>query len=287
MHKISSFCVLFLMYGVGFFAAAYEPEKKPDNKWSVIKQPTLSNPEAIGSYANGCMQGAQSLPASGSGFVDMRRNRERYYGQPTLIRFIEQLGQYTASKHGHKHLIGDLSQPRGGRMNFGHSSHQVGLDVDIWMQTVAIEADVNPLRDMRSIVDKADGTVLHNRIPTPTRDALYFSATYPQTARIFVNPVVKWHLCQVETDTSWLRKIRPWWGHDQHFHVRLYCPEDSQHCRNQNPPPPGDGCDEKLWSWVDEQSGLVTGRIKPKPPSKKKPKPKIPPPQCEIVRQQP
>ena len=30
-------------------------------------------------------------------------------------------------------LIGDMSQPRGGPMKTGHASHQIGLDVDIWL----------------------------------------------------------------------------------------------------------------------------------------------------------
>lgn len=276
----------YLFCGLPLLGWGYEPENKPDNQWSRIKQPTQGRAEPIGSYANGCMRGAKALPASGEGFVDMRRNRNRYYGHPDLIDFIEQLSQYTAAIHGRKHLIGDLSQARGGRMNFGHSSHQVGLDVDIWMQTLAENVSVNPFRDMQTIVNKATGKILNEQLEQPTRDALYFAANYPQTARIFVNPVVKWHLCQTEQDTQWLRKIRPWWGHDQHFHVRLQCPTDAFGCKNQAAVPSGDGCNQSLWNWVDEQSGLVTGRIKPKPRSKKVRQPKIPPATCETIRRQ-
>lgn len=268
----------------GGCAFAYQPENKPDNAWSIIKTPTRQAPEPIGSYANGCMTGAQRLAPSGQGFVDMRRNRNRFYGQPELIDFIQALGRYTEQRHGRKHLIGDLSQPRGGRMNFGHSSHQIGLDVDIWMQTVGRQSTVNPYRDMKTIVDKASGLIRAGHIERPTRDALHFSATHPRVARIFVNPVVKWHLCQTENDTAWLRKVRAWWGHDQHFHVRLSCPENAINCKNQKPPPPGDGCNDSLYNWVDEQSGLVTGRIKPKPAPKRKRRPKIPPQACEWVR---
>lgn len=255
---------------VGFTSAfAYTPENKPDNAWSAIQQPTTETPESIGSYANGCLQGAEQLDTSGVGYIDMRRNRNRYYGQPKLISFIRDLGEYTNKHYGHKHLIGDLSQPRGGKMNFGHSSHQIGLDVDIWMQTVPRQQAVSPFRDMQTIANKATGEVINGRIAPPTRDALYFAATYPEVARIFVNPVVKWHLCQTEQGTAWLNKIRPWWGHDQHFHVRMQCPADDRQCHNQKPPPPGDGCNDNLYRWVDEQSGLVTGRIKPKKTSGK------------------
>ena len=48
---------------------------------------------------------------------------------------------------------------------------------------------------------------------------------------------------------DWLRKIRPWYGHHYHFHVRLKCPNDAGECVNQHPPPLGDGCDEAE-KWV-------------------------------------
>ncbi|PIE45324.1 MAG: penicillin-insensitive murein endopeptidase [Gammaproteobacteria bacterium] len=268
---------------------AHQPENKPDNDWSRIKTPTTGLSESVGGYANGCMTGAISLPASGEGYVDMRRYRNRYYGQPQLIEFIKALGQFTLKTHGRKHLIGDLSQPRGGKMNFGHSSHQIGLDVDIWMQTIKHQSSVNPYRDMKTIVDKANGTIVSGRIEKPTRDALHFAATYPAVARIFVNPVVKKSLCQTESDTSWLRKIRPWWGHDQHFHVRLQCPQGSSLCKNQKPIPQGSGCNEGLYHWVQEQSDIVTGKIKPRPKFKmirKKP-PKVMPMECDNIRYQP
>ena len=50
-------------------------------------------------------------------------------------------------------------------------------------------------------------------------------ASEPQVARMFVNPAIKRELCrEAGTDRAWLAKIRPWWGHDYHFHMRLVCP---------------------------------------------------------------
>src|SRR5439155_21254326 len=67
----------------------------------------------------------------------------------------------------------------------------------------------------------------------------------------FVNPLVKGALCaEAGDDRAWLRKIRPWWAHHEHFHVRLACPADSPDCERQPPLPPGDGCDELAW-WLD------------------------------------
>ena len=47
--------------------------------------------------------------------------------------------------------------------------------------------------------------------------------------------------------------MRPWWGHDDHFHVRLACPADSPECTPQAPLPPGDGCDALAW-WFDPKA---------------------------------
>ncbi len=281
------FFLLLLSLSASVAIAEYQPENKPDNAWSILKTPTTGQAEPIGSYANGCMAGAKRLPKSGKGYVDMRRNRARYYGQPELIQFIQALGRYTAKHHGKKHLIGDLSQARGGRMNFGHSSHQIGLDVDIWIQTVDIGKAVNPYREMKSIVDKVSGTIIGGDIPKATRDALHFSATHPKVARIFVNPVIKMHLCQTEINTSWLRKLRPWWGHNKHFHVRLSCPPNAENCKNQDPPSAGDGCNDSLYDWVEEQSLRLLRKSIPAKvniKAKKKRKPKILPEQCKWIQ---
>lgn len=262
--------LLSLLAGIATVAFAYQPENEPDNVWSVFSKPVKGYSNAIGSYSNGCMTGAKALPIAGDGYIDMRRNRNRYYGQPELIQFIRDLGRYTKSHHQRKHLIGDLSQPRGGRMNFGHSSHQIGLDVDIWMQTLPVKQSVNPYRDMKSVVDKISGTIKGGYLPKTTRDALYYSATRPNVARIFVNPVVKLNLCQTETDTAWLNKLRPWWGHDEHFHVRLRCSANQPLCKNQKAPPPGDGCNASLENWVNEQSSAAIAALSAPPSLTKK-----------------
>ncbi len=269
-----------------FTASSYEAENKPDNSWSIFKTVYPGEPEPIGSYANGCMTGASKLAEKGIGYQSVRRNRNRFYGQPELINFIELLGKYIDDKYSEKVLIGDMSMPRGGRMNFGHSSHQVGLDVDIWNQVISKKEKVLKNRDMHTIVNKATGAVIGGVLDKSLRDALYFSATYKDTARIFVNPVIKYNLCNTELDKSWLRKLRPWWGHDEHFHVRLDCPKGAVYCKKQNPIPAGSGCNDSLYNWVDEQSGIATGRIKPKARSKtaKKRKPKVEHTLCKDIK---
>ena len=62
-------------------------------------------------------------------------------------------------------------------------------------------------------------------------ELIRLAAQDAQVSRIFVNPAIKLKLCQtVKGDRSWLQKIRPWFGHDSHFHVRLTCPADAAYC---------------------------------------------------------
>jgi penicillin-insensitive murein endopeptidase len=57
--------------------------------------------------------------------------------------------------------------------------------------------------------------------------------------RIFVNPAIKQQLClDAGSDREWLRKVRPWFQHRAHMHVRLRCPAGSLECEDQAPPPP-------------------------------------------------
>ena len=96
-----------------------------------------------------------------------------------------------------------------------------------------------------------------NRFWTPEHArVLKAAASDPGVARIFVNSAIKQALCWSEPQGAgrmWLRKIRPWYGHDAHFHVRLNCPEGAPGCVEQAPMPAGDGCDETLaWWFTDE-----------------------------------
>ena len=259
------------------------PATHKENRWSAVRNPVSGAPQAIGGYANGCQIGAQILPESGEGHISIRRFRNRYYAQPTTIALIEHVGQRMAQQ-GRRILVGDLSQPIGGEMPYGHASHQSGLDVDFWFSTLAFNQHPPPdidSNDPPSMVDKAGGIMVPGYWQQDYRDALHAAATFPHTSRIFVNPVIKLHLCDTESDRRWLHKVRPWGGHDAHFHVRLECPPGSPYCESQKPLPPGDGCTDDLRKWVFDQSDAI---LNPKPPKPAKPKaPKIPPAQCDAL----
>jgi penicillin-insensitive murein endopeptidase len=91
-----------------------------------------------------------------------------------------------------------------------------------------------------------------------------------EVQRIFVNAAIKKAICRdAAGDRAWLTKVRPYYGHDYHFHVRMACPEGEEACRDQDPTPPGEGCDASLTYWFSDAI------LHPRPP-KTPPAPKPP-----------
>ena len=63
------------------------------NPWALQHQIAPGRPEAIGAYSAGCLQGAESLPQSGSGYQLLRPAQRRYYGHPELIDYLQDLAR--------------------------------------------------------------------------------------------------------------------------------------------------------------------------------------------------
>lgn len=229
------------------------------NPWAEVKTPAKGAPRAIGDYSSGCLQGAQALPLNGVGYQVMHPSRRRYYGHPSLLDFIVGLGRAVREAGLEVVLLGDLSQPRGGRASGGHASHETGLDVDIWYwhpkqaeQRKLTQKERESIK-ARSILDGKTSSIKAKWASTVAR-LLRLTAEDPRVERVFVHPIIKRELCaQPSDDRTWLRKIRPWYGHDDHLHVRLACPEDSPDCVRQSAVPAGDGCDEIDW-WFSEEA---------------------------------
>jgi penicillin-insensitive murein endopeptidase len=254
-------------------------------EWAAITRPISigDSPQSIGTYTSGCVSGAAVLPENGSGFQLMRLSRKRFYGHPHLIDFIETLGRHVQQEELGVLLIGDLGQPRGGPTLSGHRSHQTGLDVDIWFMLSATAIN-RPLSykereylGARPVVDLRTDSMDFNYWNWKNEKILELAARMPEVDRIFVNASIKRQLCLSKAPHDWLRKIRPWWKHEDHFHVRLKCPDTSPFCRRQEPLPGGDGCDASLTWWFSDEA---------KKPAPKKTEPVKPPPMpllCEKV----
>jgi penicillin-insensitive murein endopeptidase len=258
------------------------PAAGADTPWSRIQHVSLGAPAAIGGPSNGCIDGAETLPSTGTGFVSIRRHRNRYYGHPETIRLIQDLGRQMHARNGRNIMIGDLAQPRGGRMSSSHVSHQNGLDVDIWLAL----AD-SPAEAVRSTPEHRDPPTmltpkklsLNERFGPDQLFLIKSAAQDPAVDRILVNPGIKRALCRQEDNAKWLRKLRPWWGHDAHMHVRLKCPPGSPHCRQQAPVPMGSGCGSELAWWFSLEARTPSSTSSSNTP---KPRPQ-PPAQCQVL----
>jgi penicillin-insensitive murein endopeptidase len=238
---------------VPLFAAMLAAVAASAQEWGEVATPTSGPSQSIGFYSAGCLQGAQALPFDGPGYEAIRISRNRYWGQPVTIDFIMHLGDQTRAAGQAPLLIGDIGQPRGGPMSFGHASHQMGLDVDIWF-----ERQPGPRRPpaerenpkLRSLVRADDGGIDEAVFADQHVMLLHLAATAPGVDRIFVNKWIKQRLCQTVTgNRAWLNKLVVWVGHDEHFHVRLHCPPGNPQCQPQAGYYADDGCGEPLDLW--------------------------------------
>jgi penicillin-insensitive murein DD-endopeptidase len=250
--------------------------------WSRVDKPTASRlAQSIGKVTSGCLRGAATLPLNGQGYQVMRLSRARYFGHPDLVRFIQKLGQTAQNQHLGTLLIGDLGMARGGPTLSGHRSHQSGLDVDIWY-LLAREAGQRELSLSERehwgaptvLTPEANGVNPAQWLPA-NEQILEAAARLPEVDRIFVNARIKQVLCERKTSHDWLKKIRPWFAHADHFHVRLKCPSDNLHCKQQEPVPTGDGCGANLAWWFSAEAQMPSK----KPPSKKISLPK----ECDAI----
>lgn len=243
--------------------------------FGAVLRPANLPSRSIGFYSRGCLAGGMELPVDGPNWQAMRLKRNRNWGTPRLVAFIEKLASEVPRVSSWPGiLVGDMGQPRGGPMRTGHASHQIGLDADIWL---------TPMPNYRLSLDQRETMSAVNMVRTDWRGVdpahwtgnqaavIRLAAQDPEVERVLVNPAIKRQLCHdARGDRSWLRKVRPWWGHNYHMHVRLGCSSDNPSCREQAPPPPGDGCGKQLDWWMK----LIT---RPKaPPPKVPPKPKPP-----------
>jgi penicillin-insensitive murein DD-endopeptidase len=248
--------------------------------------PAQFKSEVFGFYAKGCLAGAEALPINGPHWQVMRLSRNRNWGHPTLINYIERLSERGAKVGWPGLLVGDMSQPRGGPMLTGHASHQIGLDADIWLRPMpSHELSRAEREEMSATMVVADSRKdVDPSVWTPAHFAIIKAAADdPLVERVFVNAAIKKKLCQMAgTDRTWLQKVRPYWEHDYHFHVRIKCPDDSPECKHQDPVPAGDGCGKELDWWFTDAV------LHPKPPPEpEKPRPPTKmadlPPACHQV----
>ena len=242
--------------------------------------------EIYGSYTAGCICNATALPPQGEGYQVVRLKRKRYFGHPSLIHLIKVLGHQTAANGWGILYIGDLAQKKGGPMPSGHASHQNGLDADILLMGIGMKDDLL-LNDIQreqfkpqSVLNKTFTALDPKKWHPQHGQVIRAAARFAHVERIFVHPLIKRALCQQFTGQKWLYKIRPWWGHYQHFHIRLACPADSPDCVSQPKPPFKKGCGEDLnWWFSDDAQRIPAKKTKRSGPQR----PSLPPRCLELL----
>jgi penicillin-insensitive murein DD-endopeptidase len=287
IRKFALLAVALLSVGADIAFAADSRPAKP--AFGAVTLPSAQSAQPIGFYAKGCQAGAVQLPYDGPNWEVMRLARNRRWGQPQLISFVEKLSHDAADKDGWPGLlIGDMSQPRGGPMINGHASHQIGLDADIWLSPMPRQHLTGEQREKLAAVSMLKSgeflTIDPNNWSAGQARLIMRAASFPEVQRIFVNPAIKKKLCESWTgDRSFMGKVRPIYGHDSHFHVRLFCPPGATNCKSQAETQPGDGCGKDLAYWFTPAPWK-----KPPPPTKPLPKPRVMtvgdlPPACQAV----
>ena len=237
--------------------------------------PAAMPTQVVGFYAKGCIAGAEGLPINGETWQVMRLSRNRNWAHPDLVALLKRLSAKAHKGAGWPGiLVGDMSQPRGGPMITGHASHQVGLDADVWLTPMPNRRlSRNEREEMSAVMMvRSDRLDIDPHAWTPTHlSVIRDAAREPSVQRIFVNAAIKKALCrEAKGDRGWLSKVRPMYGHDYHFHIRIKCPPGSGECESQPEPTEGEGCSAgDLAYWFKDSV------LHPKPP-KEPPKPKPP-----------
>ncbi len=240
-----------------------------------------STARIYGSTALGCIAGSVEVRES----PDLKFQvwgRGRNFAHPIMAQYLNDLRTKIKAQGLPPLVVGDIALKYGGPYGpkSNHASHNTGLDVDLPFffaprgQSVAHHPDVYIVKGQK---------VLPTFTPEITR-LIISAASDPRVDRVFVAPMIKQRMCQLyeaQPHNGFLHKLRPWFGHQAHMHVRLKCPSDSPQCLSQSPIPEGTGCGYEVQSWFmppppKSPSKLTQSQAKPKP------KPELPE-QCKIL----
>ena len=225
------------------------PLKNPDAPSTPAKElfarkstPFPGPPRSIGGYFDGCLAGAvrcrlPDLPGKSCGrrVTATGAIRNSFASSNDLPRTRKRLA-------GTVFWLATCRSRAAGRCSPTTRSHQVGLDVDIWFTPMPDHVQSREEREFGSATDvvaldllDVDPEVWTHRHTELIRTA----AQDPAVIRILVNAAIKKALCrEAGADRAWLSKVRPWYGHAEHFHVQIACPADSAECKPPVPAAP-------------------------------------------------
>ena len=253
---------------LGLLAApvpTYAADPPAKELFGAATAPTRGDDAAvIGSYAKGASPAAIALPIDGPAWQAMRLSRNRVWG-PSGIGGLHRAAGHRRAR---RRLAGP-SRRRHGTAAGRPDAHRPRLAPDRARRRPLADPDAGPAAQRRGTGNDFGRLHAPARRTNRGRDTVHRCPHRLDQARVTRSagradlrpPGIKQALCARATgDRAWLNKVRPWWGHDAHFHVRLACPPGERLCRDQEAPPPGDGCGDDLAWWLTDEPW------KPKPP---------------------
>lgn len=259
------------LLALSLHAASIRPGDAPKfSKWAALREPSVGEAQPIGAFSAGCLAGAATVPLDGPGFSVMRPSRNRHYAHPTLDNYLRAFGA-KMKEHGFV-LFGDLSPPRGGPMANGHASHQTGLDADIWLNMSRVRPTARQRESWGATSFVRGRKKLRRGWSAEQVRLLSTAADFPEVNRIFVSPPIKRYFCEKSPRAPWLYKLRAWWGHEEHAHVRLNCPAGATACTSQPALDPADnGCGTDLEWWFSKEADEEWHKLRTQPPPREFP----------------
>lgn len=213
-------------------------------------------PRSIGTATHGRLEGGRFL-AESELIHHVDAEGCHFWGTEELVGAVRAVASAVAEAHpGHRLTVGELSKRDGGDI-IGHASHENGRDVDLGFYFV--DADGQPYEPDRLLHVRRDGTASANgEVVTFDVDRNWalveslLSSDEADVSFILVGwRIRRWLLAHARTtgvDEELYERaarvlIRPRRGrhpHRNHFHVRIYCPETHEACRDRG----------RLWDWV-------------------------------------
>lgn len=172
-----------------------------------------------------------------------KKSRNKTYGHPALVLMLKRTAKQIARQTpGSVLLLGDLSSEHGGRL-YGHRSHQSGRDADIGFFVTDPKGkplNAKKLRVFRASGRAKDGSpLLFDDYRNWLLIQLWLKDTRAQLQYVFVARHLRRRLLDfakarpafrkyVDRAAKFMRQPSNGLPHDDHFHVRIACPERQQ-----------------------------------------------------------
>ena len=237
-------------------------------RWAAgLKAPPPGPARIIGGTGLGCIAGAVALPPDGPGWQAVRVSRNRHWGHPALVGFLRDFAGPPGA--GLPALwIGDLASRGAGPCPMAIPATRPGsTPISGWSFPRSRRC-----RPPRGRISRSRPWCCRMRAGWTRALAPAACRADPAGGRAAGRrpgagqPRHQAGAVPHRAGGAWLRLVRPWRGHDSHMHVRLRCPDGQPECRDQPPPPPGDGCDA-VARLVAQRGGAAPPPRPPGPPA--------------------